>query len=146
MEKQSKTTKMVEKNGARRSILAALVMVTGLVVAGVGAAMLIGKVNAVPGVRDAEYLVSTKGWAREDQPGVIWEFTEIGKGKLTTNNHTNDYDFKWAIEDGRLLIETDWLYELENEYVYSLDQAAGVLTLDPEGKGIRFVLLGGGAE
>ena len=62
-------------------------------------------------------------------PSVFWNFTEIGKGTLTTNNHVNDYDFIWALEDGKLLIETDWLYKLEDEYEYALDQNNGTLTL-----------------
>ena len=63
------------------------------------------------------------------EDGVVWDFTEIGKGKLTTNNHINDYDFIWSLEDGKLKIETDWLYNLENEYEYALDQNAKTLTL-----------------
>lgn len=62
-------------------------------------------------------------------PSVIWNFTEIGKGTLTTNAHLNDYDFIWAIEGDTLKIETNWLYELENEYKYELDQNNGILTL-----------------
>ena len=66
------------------------------------------------------------------EPSVVWDFTEIGKGTLTTNGHVNDYDFIWSLEGGKLLVETDWLYTLENTYDYSLDKAAGVLTLTSE--------------
>ena len=48
---------------------------------------------------------------------------------MTTNSHLNDYDFIWAIEDGKLLIETKWLYDLNNEYDYKIDQNARTLTL-----------------
>lgn len=74
-----------------------------------------------------------------NESGVIWKFVEIGKGALTTNNHLNDYDFQWTIKDGKLIIKTAWLYELINEYDYSLDQQNGLLTLqDPQGE-YRFV-------
>ena len=72
-------------------------------------------------------------------PSVIWQFTEVGKGTLTTNNHINDYDFIWALEDGRLKIETKWLYDLENEYEYELNQADKTLILKDDDKEIVFV-------
>lgn len=73
------------------------------------------------------------------ESGVIWNFTEIGKGTLTTNKHKNDYDFAWALEDGKMLIHTDWLYELDNEYNYQLDQGAGTLVLSDGENEYRFV-------
>ena len=69
---------------------------------------------------------------------VVWKFTEIGKGKLTTNAHTNDYDFKWAIEDGKLIMQTEWLYELDDKYDYTLNQEDGILTLKAGEKEYRF--------
>jgi hypothetical protein len=71
---------------------------------------------------------------------VVWDFTEIGKGTLTTNAHENDYDFIWAIEDGKLKIETKWLYDLENEYDYKLDQDKGELVLSADGEEHKFVV------
>ncbi len=62
-------------------------------------------------------------------PSVIWKFTEVGKGTLTTNGHINDYDFIWAIEDGKLKIETKWLYDLENEFDYEIRRGEGALVL-----------------
>ena len=81
----------------------------------------------------------TDGTNCEGGSGVIWKFTEIGKGTLTTNNHKNDYDFKWAMENGRLIMQTNWLYELDNEYDYTLDQGAGVLMLSDGENEYRFV-------
>ena len=72
------------------------------------------------------------------EPGVIWKFTEIGKGTLTTNNHINDYDFIWSLKDGKLLIETAWLYDLNNEYEYELNQGNGTLTLKDGDKEFNF--------
>lgn len=63
---------------------------------------------------------------------VIWKFTEIGKGTLTTNNHIDDHEFKWSIEDGKLKIETDWLYTIYDEATYSLDQIAQTLEIKRE--------------
>ena len=114
-------------------------------------------------MEDGEYLVSAKEWILEDNsnceatqtdesegqsedvaetnclPKVFWDFTEIGKGTLTTNNHLNDYEFIWAIEDGKLKIETSWLYPLENEYDYELNQNDGILTLTADEKAFTFV-------
>ena len=105
------------------------IFVIGLIALVAGAAFLVVKLVMTPAKQDGEYLVSAENWTLDDEDGVIWTFTEIGKGSLTTNNHTNDYDFIWAIEDGKLKIETNWLYALENEYEYSLDQRSGTLTL-----------------
>ena len=107
--------------------------------------MLVLKVTQMNQLQDGEYLTSVKEWVMEspatncgevaeptncaDSGKVIWQFTEIGKGTLTTNNHVSDYGFIWAIEDGKLLIETDWLYPLENRSSYTLDQGAGTLKL-----------------
>ncbi|MBQ3433091.1 hypothetical protein IJG22_02215 [Candidatus Saccharibacteria bacterium] len=71
--------------------------------------------------------------------GVIWHFTEIGKGTLTTNNHVNDYEFAWRIDDDKIQIQTNWLYQLEDEFKYELDQGAGVLVLSNGDEQYRFV-------
>lgn len=109
----------------------------GLAMLGVGAAAMaagvvtmLTKLPSGTGLRDAEYLVEIGAWERVDAPEVVWEFTEVGKGRLTTNDGQNEYDFLWAIDGGRLLVETDWLYTLNDEYEYRLDQEAEELTLD----------------
>ena len=58
---------------------------------------------------------------------------------MTTNNHINDYDFVWAIEDGKLKINTEWLYTLNDEFDYSLDQNEKTLTLTSGDEEIIFV-------
>ena len=127
-------------------------LVVGVVTLIVGLVFLIINLTSTPPVQDGDYLVSANHWvldggtnceandqAAEEEttkqetncaPSVIWDFTEIGKGSLTTNNHENDYDFIWALEDGKLKIETKWLYDLQNEYDYKLDQKSGILTLN----------------
>ena len=123
----------------KKMIAGITTLAIGVVVLIVGVVFLVVRLVAGPGVPDGEYLVSAKEWTLEGAEGVVWDFTEVGKGKLTTNNHVNDYDFIWSLEDGRLLIETDWLYELENAYDYKLDRGAGVLTLTEGEKEIKFV-------
>lgn len=130
----------------KQKIISITLMVLGGIMLVVGVVFLVLKLTAGPKVADGDYLVSTGEWVLENEPTcvkessneettaecapkVVWNFTEIGKGTLTTNNHTNDYDFKWAIEDDKLIVETDWLYELNNEFEYQLDQETGRLTL-----------------
>lgn len=125
-------------------------LVVGVITLVVGVVMLIIRLTAALAVLDGEYLISADKWVLEngqceeteecDGANVEWKFTEIGKGTLTTNDHVNDYEFKWAINDDTLLIETDWLYDLEDSYKYELDQSNGVLTLTEEdGTEYRFV-------
>ena len=92
-------------------------------------------------MHDGKYLVSIGEWVEQGEPNVIWKFTEIGKGTLTTNNHINDYDFTWTIEDGRLKIDTEWLYTLSNEFDYTLDQNENILTLTSGNEDTVFVPL-----
>lgn len=110
------------KFGIISLVIGALALVAGIV-------FLVINLVMEPATRDADFIVSTGSWQREDAPSVIWTFTEIGKGKLTTNNHVNDYDFIWAIDKDELKIETAWLYELNNSYTYKLDQEEKLLTL-----------------
>ncbi len=116
-----------------------IVFITGLVVLIAGVAFLLFNIFKKPDTDDAEYLVEIGTWAEQDAEGVIWQFAEIGKGTLTTNNHVNDYDFLWAINDDTLKIETKWGYNLENEYIFSLDQSTNTLTLVQNDKTVIFV-------
>ena len=102
--------------------------IVGICIFSVGLLTLIGGVVFLvmtllkePEPRDAERLVEVGAWQREDEPGVIWNFTDIGKGTLTTNNHINDYDFIWSAEGRTLKIETAWLYDINDEYSFSLE-------------------------
>lgn len=116
-----------------------IVMIIGLITLVVGVVFLIIRLTAGPSVADGEYLVSVGEWTEQGEPGIVWNFTEIGKGTLTTNNHTNDYDFAWALEDGKLKIDTEWLYTLNNEFDYTLNQNGNMLTLTSGDKEIIFV-------
>ena len=105
----------------RKQFISIIIFIIGLITLIAGVVFLILKLNSGAPIEDGEYLISVDSWIREDEPGVIWSFTEIGKGKLTTNNHLNDYDFIWAIEDGKIKIKTDWLYSLNDEYDYRIE-------------------------
>ena len=118
-----------------------IVMLVGILVCIAGLVFLLINIFTGPGLRDAEYLVEVGQWVRKDEPAVIWNFTEIGKGTLTTNSHTNDYGFIWAISGDTLEIETNWLYRLNDNYVYEVDQSAKTLTLTSDDKEIVFVPL-----
>lgn len=142
-----------------------IVFIIGIITLLAGVVFLIVKIVTTPSTTDGEYLVSIGKWEREgaectqskyaedtkcldengesviqcNDSGVIWNFTELGKGTLTTNNHINDYDFRWAIEDGKIIIETDWLYTLNNEFEYRLDQNNKTLTIVKDGEDIKFI-------
>lgn len=74
-------------------------------------------------------------------PSVVWNFTEAGKGTLTTNNHLNDYDFIWTIEGETLKIETSWLYTLNDEFSYKIDRETNTLILQKNEESFTFVKL-----
>ena len=166
--KQKKPKKGVWKDPKRREFLSITVFVIGVMTLAVGIGCLAARLMQGSDIADGEYLVAAGEWklqsstvkmltCTDDLPrsscsddgeksevmhnddNVVWDFTEIGKGTLTTNAHQNDYDFRWALEDGKLLINTDWLYELENEYDYVLDQRDGILTLKADGEEYKFV-------
>ena len=105
-----------------------IVFIIGLLTLIAGVVFLIVRLNAGPSVADGEYLVSVGEWKEQDEPGT-----------LTTNNHTNDYDFVWALEDGKLKINTEWLYTLNNEFDYVLDQGSNILTLTSGNETFTFV-------
>ena len=108
------------------------VFIIGIITLIAGVVFLILNLNSGPKIQDGEYLVSVGEWEEVDAPGVIWRFSEIGQGTLTTNNHLNDYDFIWALEGDKIKIETDWLYTLNNEYGYRINQSENILTLIQE--------------
>lgn len=122
----------------KKKIISLAVFAIGLVTLVAGAVFLILNLTRGVDIADGEYLVSAEKWVLEDSDRVEWKFTEIGKGTLTTNAHENDYDFIWALQDGKMKIETDWLYDLENEYDYQIDQKAGELILSADGEEYKF--------
>ena len=126
--------KAKKQRGGKIPKVSLAVFLVGVAALIAGVVILLVNLLYVPGKRDAEYLVEVGAWQLMDEPSVVWKFTEVGKGVLTTNGHTNDYGFIWAIAGDKLEIETDWLYKLENSYTYAIDQDAGRLVLT-EGSG-----------
>ena len=139
--KDTKTTPNAKTNttNKKKKIISICVLVAGLIALVVGVVFLVLNIIKSNQAAEGDYLVSVGEWTLEDSEGVIWNFTEVGKGKLTTNNHLNDYDFIWALSDGELKIETNWLYDLENTYKYEINRGARTLTLTaPDNKVYKF--------
>ena len=101
IEKQLEGDKKVKKKSEKNKKAVAFFAI-GMVVLVAGLLFLAFKLIAGPSKADAEFLISAGEWTREGEPSVIWDFTEIGKGKLTTDNHLNDYEFIWALEGNKL--------------------------------------------
>ena len=160
MEKHKKSTKL---------IISIIILVLGVGALAGGAVYFILDQSKKPDVRDAEFITKVGKWTMlyldtslitncgsneieeptncidspeptEGPSNVIWDFTEIGKGTLTTNNHIDDHEFKWSLEGNTLKVETEWLYDLYNEYTYELNQEESTLTLtDPDGETYKFI-------
>ena len=125
----------------KKKIVGIVVFALGLITLIIGVVFLVIKLVSTPAMQDGEFLTKAKEWVMDGTESVIWDFTEIGKGKLTTNKHLNDYDFQWALEGDKLIIKTDWLYTLDNEYEYKLDQNEGVLMLKNGEKEFKFLMV-----
>jgi len=126
---EPKAPRKPKKTASRKQKCGIITLIVGLVALIAGVVFLLINLMKAPVVRDADYLVQVGAWQMKDQPSVEWKFTETGKGTLTTNSHINDYDFIWAIDGDTLKIETAWLYMLNDEYDYKLDQGQKTLTL-----------------
>ncbi len=111
-----------------------IVLAAGIVVLVAGVALFVVKMISGATLRDANTLIEVGAWQREDAPEVVWTFTEMGKGTLTSNGHQNDYDFLWRIDGDTLKLEIKWLYDIESEYTYHLDgKTLSLKQLNPEG-------------
>lgn len=122
----------------KRKKLPIITLIIGILVLVAGLTFMLIKLLAAPKVKDAEYLIQIGQWKESGAEGVIWNFTSIGEGTLTTNNHTNDYKFTWSMDGDKLKIQTDWLYTLSNEYTYELNQNENTLTLTEGSNKINF--------
>lgn len=138
--KTKKPMSVAPNKSKKKKIACITTFVIGIIMLIVGAVFLVMRLTGQSEVADGEYLVSAENWALENaEEQVVWDFTEVGKGILTTDGHEHDYEFMWELEDGKLLIRTDWLYELDNTYEYKLDQSNGVLTLTDDDGEYMFV-------
>lgn len=134
-----KEIKKEKKPVNKKKIFGIVVLLIGLVTLAAGIAFMLISKSSVSKMQDAEFLVQIGAWQREDEPTVIWDFTEVGKGELTTNFYVNKYDFIWALEDNNIKIETDWLYTMNDKYSYELDQNNNILTLKKGDETTTFV-------
>lgn len=123
----------------RKQIASLGVFIIGSITLVTGVAFLLINLLKPEEIPDGEYLVSAKNWVLDSSSDVTWDFTEVGKGKLTTNSHQNDYDFIWALDGNELKIETKWLYDMNNVYTYELNKDGGVLQLEDENGKYRFL-------
>lgn len=126
----------------KKKIISIIVFSIGFITLVCGVVFLIIKLVSGPRIQDGEYLVETGRFELENEPGVVWNFTEIGKGNLTTNDNLNTYDFIWTLEGDRIKIETDWLYTLNDEYKYRID-GGNLVLIDENSVEIKFVPRGG---
>ena len=111
-----------------------IVLAAGVALLIAGAALFVVKMISGAALRDANTLIEVGTWQREDAPEVIWTFTEMGKGTLTSNGHQNDYDFLWRIDGDTLKLEIKWLYDVEDEYTYRLkDKVLSLKRVNSEG-------------
>lgn len=135
----------------KKKRISIVVLIIGIITLICGIAFLVVKLLGNSSVQEGKFLVEVGKWQLIEstvgcentgycpsEEGVFWDFIEIGKGKLTTNDHINDYDFIWAIEDDKLKIETNWLYLLDDEYDYSIDEGDKILTLTDTNGSYRF--------
>lgn len=128
-----------KKPGKGKRIVGVTFFVLGILTLTFGVTFLILDLLKKPIIRDGDFLVDIGTWQLKDSPEVVWNFTEIGKGTLTTNAHLNDYDFRWRMDDDVLKIETDWLYTLNDDYTFELNQDEKILTLTSEEETYTFV-------
>ena len=104
----------------RAFVISVITLIVGALALIGGSVFLTVKLLDQAKAEDAVKLVEIGAWQSSESPEVVWTFTEIGKGQLTTNNHENDYDFIWAIDGDELKIETKWLTTLNDIYHYEL--------------------------
>lgn len=135
--KVNKEDKKSEKPKKSNKKAPAVFFAIGMVALVGGLSFLIYRLVAGPSMADAEFLISNDEWVEEGEPSVIWKFTEVGKGTLTTDGHQTNYDFIWTLENGQMKVETSWLYTISDEFSYSLDQGSKTLTLKNEDKGVE---------
>lgn len=153
-DKPKKPLKAPKQGRSKKQVISFATLIIGILCLVAGLVFLLMSLLREPAISDGDYLVSTGEWVLNsetdctptqdegscpDSSYVIWQFTEPGKGKLTTNNHLNDYDFTWALDKDTLKIRTDWLYELDNEYSYELRRDDSTLILSADGQEYRFV-------
>lgn len=113
--------KAFEEEKPKKKVFPIVALTVGLALLVLGVTFLVVKIVSQSSKDTAERLVEIGTFVKEGEEKVVWQFTEIGKGTLTTDGHENDYNFIWALEGDTLKVETEWLYDLEDEFKYKFD-------------------------
>lgn len=115
-----------------------VIFIIGIITLLAGGGFLAWRYLEPPSISDADYLVQLRTWTAKTSESLVWTFTEVGKGQLTTNNHQNDYDFLWALDGNQLKTETAWAYPLQNTFTYKLNRQDNTLELSSGDKTVVF--------
>ena len=123
-----------KKHLSKKARLAIIISASVLGLAAVGVALyflVFRKTEPVVVLTDRDLLVA-HSWEKQDAPTVIWTLRADGTGELTTNKN-NYYNINWELsQDDKgytLAITTDWLYKLEDSFVFTLDREADTFTV-----------------
>lgn len=123
----------------RRRAISVAVFLCGVISLVAGVVALVYGLARSDEVSAAAFLVKAGPWQRQDAPDVTWQFTSIGAGTLTTDGGEHEYPFTWALVDGQLKVDTEWLYTLNDAYDFSLNQSTSKFTLKTAQGTVAFV-------
>ena len=127
---KSKKGKKAKKPLTKKRKISIAALVIGIIALAAGIGFFVYNLLNSHSASDAEYLVEIGAWQLENSDSVVWDFTEVGKGTLTTNDHVNNYDFTWLLDGDQLKIDTAWLSTLNDEFTYHLDQSKNQLEIE----------------
>ena len=124
--KKSQKTKKPEKVVAKKSkkpLIISLIVIFVLLLVAAGVFCYFKFFKTPPGIvkNDVEFLTEIDAWEKVNASTVIWSFKTDGTGELTTNKE-NYYPFKWYLSNGKLEIDTTWLYQLSDAFEITLDR------------------------
>ena len=121
--KKSKTPDKVVAKKSKKPLIIAIIVIFSVALIGGGIFCYFKFLKKSPEIvkNDVEFLTEIDGWEKVDAPTVIWSFKPDGTGELTTNKE-NYYQTKWYLSNGKLEIDTSWLYELSDAFEITLDR------------------------
>ncbi len=116
-------------------IIIGIIVAVGIVFGAIKLTEFITKRNiSVINMSSADFLIYESPWTRSDNPNVIWEFQEGGKGKITSGDGTETYDMTWKVEnDKTLIVKTTWYSEVTDKLTLTTDREKLTFTItNPE--------------
>lgn len=125
--------KLFKDKKTKLTLIIIAAVVSALIIAGVCVYFFVLK-KPEPEVvlTDAQYVIKTGSWEKQDSPTVIWTFRADGTGEVTTNK-SNYYNTTWELTEDEsaqtLSITTDWLYELNDSFEFALDRETNSFTV-----------------